>query len=97
MTARDLKLVALLSAMACLFAMPLGLYLMSFQGQGLSGVVLGYVGVVVLAPYAVLHAWLGRGVSVLLLGMLFEFPWIMLWAGLGRWWYLRSAQREMGK
>ncbi len=89
---REWKMIALLSAMASVFAMPLGIYLMSFQGQGLSGEVLGYVGIVVLAPYAALHAWVGRGASVLLLGMLFEFPWLMLWAGLLRWNYLRSRK-----
>ncbi len=91
---RELKIVALLSAMATLFAMPLGMYLMSFQGQGMSGVVLGYIGVVVLAPYAALHAWVGRGAGILLLGLALEFPWIMLWVVVGRWFYLRAKAKE---
>ncbi len=94
---RELKFVVLMSAMACLFAMPLGIYLMSFQGQGLSGVVLGYAGVVVLAPYAALHAWVGRGASMLLLGMLLEFPWVALWVTAARWYYLRTHKAAPAK
>lgn len=94
---RELKIVALLSAMATLFAMPLGIYLMSFQGEGMSGEVLGYVGVFVLAPYAALHAWVGRGAGIFLLGMLLEFPWLMLWVALARWYYLRKSRAVPGK
>jgi hypothetical protein len=94
---RELKLVVIFSAMAFLFVMPLGMYLMSFQGQGLSGEVLGYLGVFVLTPYAVLHTYAGHGASILLLGMLLEYPWIMLWVACMRWYYLRKSRVAQGR
>ena len=94
---RELKFVAIFSAMAFLFVMPLGMYLMSFQGEGVSGDVLGYAGVFVLAPYAVLHTWVGRGASIFLFGMLLEYPWIMLWLTAARWYYLRRSRAAQGQ
>lgn len=94
---RELKLVAMWSAMVLLLGMPLGVYLMSFRGEGLQGDVLFYVGAFVLLPGVLLYKPLGLGMPafVLVCSPLF-YLWFALWVGLARWRHLRQSRAERG-
>lgn len=90
----ELKIVAILSVMAFLFALPMGAYLMTFQGEGLLGNIGTYAGAFVLLPMVLLHKPLGLDMmqTVIYCAPL-QFLWTALWVWLGRWWYLRRAKQ----
>ncbi len=94
---RELKIVAIWSAMAFLLGAPLGVYLMSFRGEGLQGNVLYYVGAFVELPGVILYRPLGLPLPVFVLVISpLLYLWFALWVGLLRWWQVRSASAARG-
>jgi hypothetical protein len=89
---RELKLVAMLSAMLFILLGPTGVYLMSFQGEGLAGDVMGYAGKFILLPATILHRVLGPTWVSVVLGLVAQFAWFMLWVAAGRRYYLRKQK-----
>lgn len=87
---REFKLVALLSVMVFILLGPTAIYLMSFKGEGLAGDILSEIGRFILLPPNVLHRALGSNGLSVLLGVVAQFIWFMLWVGAARWLYLRK-------
>jgi hypothetical protein len=89
---RELKVVAILSAMSFILLGPTGVYLMSFQGEGLAGDVMGYVGKFILLPATILHRVLGPTWVSIALGLVAQFAWFTLWIAIARRYYLRKQK-----
>ena len=94
---RDLKLVAILTTMVFILLGPAAVYLMSFQGEGLAGDVMGYVGKFILLPATLLHRALGPTLVSVVLGLVAQFAWFLLWVAAARWYHLRkqSAAKQV--
>lgn len=90
---RELTLIAVWSAMVLLLGLPVGVYLMSFRGEGLLGNVGFYLGEFILLPGMLLRAPLGLTMAkaVLVCSPLL-YLWFALWLGLARWIYLRRSK-----
>ncbi len=94
---REWKLIAMWSAMALLLCMPLGVYLMSFRGEGLQGNILFYVGGFILLPGLLLYKPLGLPLPVFVLVIApLMYLWFALWVGLARWVVLRRSKSAPG-
>jgi len=89
---RELKVVAIISAMLFILLGPTGVYLMSFQGEGLAGDVMGYVGMAILLPATILHRMLGSTWVTVTLGLAAQFAWFLLWVAAGRRYYLHKQK-----
>lgn len=93
----ELKKVAIWSAMVFLLGMPLGVYLMSFSGEGLAGNTLFYVGAFVLLPWALLYKPLGMGMGLFVVACSpLLYLWFALWVALVRWKFMRTDRVAPG-
>lgn len=91
---RELKLVALLSVMVLILLGPSAVYLMSFQGEGLAGDVMSVVGKFILLPPTLLHRVLGSSGLSIVLGLVAQFFWFMLWVAAARLLHLRRKAAQ---
>lgn len=88
----EFKLVALLSVMVFILLGPTGLYLMTFQGEGLAGDLAAEVGRFILLPPTLFHRLLGSNALSITLGIAGQFFWFAAWVGGARWLYLRRKK-----
>ncbi len=90
---RELKIIAIWAAMVFVLGGPLGVYLMSFRGEGLQGNVLFYVGAFTLLPGVLLYKPLGLPLPLFVLVISpVLYLWFALWVALLRWWQLRQGK-----
>lgn len=89
----EFKLVALLSVMMFILLGPTAVYLMSFQGEGLAGDIMSEVGKFILLPPTLFHRLLGSTALSIIVGMIAQFFWFMLWVAGARRLYLRGQKR----